>query len=151
MNITFIYFVLKQNRNSRNLLVCTNYFQSPVGRTVQTAAYYIQKYCHHCHHEWTFIKRILFKSNGCQREKGFLQYKFLRFFRQPQTEQFWQQSFAHTYPKIITIWYWSENQFMTPSILPKNERICFWKNGPRVVRSNSFSLFVCFLEELTTP
>ena len=71
MNITFIYFVLKQNRNSRNLLVCTNYFQSPVGRTVQTAAYYIQKYCHHCHHEWTFIKRISFKSNGCQRKRIF--------------------------------------------------------------------------------
>ena len=43
------------------------------------------------------------------KEKGFLQYKFRRFFREPQTEQFWQQSFAHTYPKIITIWYWSEN------------------------------------------
>ena len=45
------FFCFKTEPKFTKSLVCTNYFQSPVGRTVQTAAYYIQKYCHHCHHE----------------------------------------------------------------------------------------------------
>ena len=85
-----------------------------VFRTVQTAAYYIQKYYHHCHHEWTFIKRISFKNNAVK-EKGFLQYRFRRFFR--QTEQFWRD-----HNNLVSKVRKSRNQFMTPSILQKNER-----------------------------
>ena len=59
----------------------------------------LQKYYHHCHHEWTFIKRISFKSNAVKK-KDFCSTGFVGF-----SARLWQQPFAHTYSKIITIWY----------------------------------------------